>query len=90
MRGYDDFITDGEAMQTGWKRTGDIAAKGPWARRWAILRRSAEIWRCFSSFYLKERRINRKLSSGAWTRERRAARGGPLAFWNHRRRRVME
>ena len=70
MRGYDDFITDGEAMQTGWKRTGDIAAKGPWARRWAILRRSAEIWRCFSSFYLKERRINRKLSSGAWTRER--------------------
>ena len=60
----------GESLSAGWKRTGEIAAKGPIAKRWAILRRSAEIWAYFSSFYLKDRRINAKFSSGQWSEER--------------------
>ncbi len=60
----------GESLSAGWKRTGEIAAKGPIAKRWAILRRSAEIWAYFSSFYLKDRRINAKYSSGQWSEER--------------------
>ena len=64
------IIMDGDNLQAGWKRTGEIAAKGPIARRWAILRRSAEIWAYFSSFYLKDRRITAKFMSGQWTEER--------------------
>jgi ABC1 atypical kinase-like domain len=60
----------GETLSAGWKRTGEIAAKGPIAKRWAILRRSAEIWAYFSSFYLKDRRINAKFNSGQWSEER--------------------
>ena len=60
----------GEILSAGWKRTGEIAAKGPIAKRWAILRRSAEIWAYFSSFYLKDRRINSKFNSGQWSEER--------------------
>jgi hypothetical protein len=60
----------GESLSAGWKRTGEIAAKGPIAKRWAILRRSAEIWAYFSSFYLKDRRITAKFQSGQWSEER--------------------
>jgi hypothetical protein len=60
----------GEMLSAGWKRTGEIAAKGPIAKRWAILRRSAEIWAYFSSFYLKDRRITAKYQSGQWSEER--------------------
>ena len=64
---YSDFIQDGEAMQAGWKKTGEIAAKGNLSRKWAILRRSAEIWAYFSSFYIKEKRMTKMYESGKWS-----------------------
>jgi ABC1 atypical kinase-like domain len=63
-------ISTGDELQAGWKSTGEIAAKGPIARRWAILRRSMEIWFYFSSFYLKDRRITAKYNTGKWTDEK--------------------
>jgi hypothetical protein len=59
----------GEALQAGWKRTGEIASKGAWGRRWAIFRRSAEIWAYFSSFYLRDRRISSRYLAGKYTEE---------------------
>jgi hypothetical protein len=69
-KGQEKSDFTGENLQAGWKRTGEIAAKGPMARRWAVLRRSAEIWAYFSSFYLKDRRITSKYNSGQWSEER--------------------
>lgn len=65
-----DRVVGGESMQAGWKRTGEIASKGSLAKKWAIMRRSAEIWSYFSSFYLKDRRITAKYNSGQWSEER--------------------
>lgn len=67
---YEEYIKDAEAMQSGWKRTGKIAAKGPLAKKWAILRRSLEVWAYFSSFYLKDRRIANKFQNGKWSEEK--------------------
>lgn len=60
----------GDNIQAGWKRTGEIASKGPIAKRWAVLRRSAEIWAYFSSFYIKDRRITSNFNSGKWSEKR--------------------
>lgn len=67
---YEEYLKDAETMQSGWKRIGEIAAKGPMAKKWAILRRSTEVWAYFSSFYLKDRRINSKFQSGKWSEEK--------------------
>ena len=79
---YEEYLKDAEAMQSGWKRIGEIAAKGPIAKKWAILRRSAEVWAYFSSFYLKDRSITRKYQSGKWSeakfREERSKLGAEI------------
>jgi len=67
---YEQYMKEAEAFQSGWKSIGEIAAKGPWAKKWAVLRRSAEVWAYFSSFYLKDRRICKKFEKGKWTEEK--------------------
>ena len=62
-------IADEEFIQ-GWKRTGEIAAKGRRGRALATFRRSAEIWFYFSSFYLKDIWILKNYNSGRWSKER--------------------
>lgn len=64
-----EVVADEEFIQ-GWKRTGEIAAKGKRGRAWATLRRSAEIWFYFSSFYIKDYWILKNYDGGRWSEER--------------------
>ena len=66
---YQAYISNADAMQSGWKRTGEIASKGPMRRQMEIFRRSLEIWSYFTSFYLKEKRMLKKFKTGKWTEE---------------------
>lgn len=65
----DEQIADEEFIQ-GWKRTGEIAAKGKRGRAIATFRRSAEIWFYFSSFYIKDTWILKNYNSGRWKEQR--------------------
>jgi len=67
---YEEYIKNAEQMQKGWKRTGEIAAKGNLAKKWAIFMRSIEIWSYFTSFLIKEKRMTKNLRRGRWDEER--------------------
>lgn len=66
-------ISTAEEMQSGWKRTGEIASKGTYRRSLEIWRRSLEIWGYFASFYLKEKRITGRYNNGKSTEEEYSA-----------------
>jgi hypothetical protein len=79
---FGDVQIADEEFISGWKRTGEIAAKGRRGRALATFRRSAEIWFYFSSFYIKDAWIMKNYNSGRWTKdkfqEERAKLGGEL------------
>lgn len=67
---FGDVQIADEEFISGWKRTGEIAAKGRRGRALATFRRSAEIWFYFSSFYIKDAWIMKNYNTGRWTKER--------------------
>ena len=79
---FGDVQIADEEFISGWKRTGEIAAKGRRGRALATFRRSAEIWFYFSSFYIKDAWIMKNYNSGRWTKDRfkeeRSKLGGEL------------
>ena len=75
---FGDVQIADEEFISGWKRTGEIAAKGKRGRALATFRRSAEIWFYFSSFYIKDAWIMKNYNSGRWTKERFTEERGKL------------
>jgi len=69
-KSFDEYVKDAEVMQKGWKRTGEIARKGKLAKKWSILRRSAEIWAFFCNFYIKDKIMTNFYNSGRWDQDR--------------------
>eukprot|EP00579_Thalassiosira_antarctica_P007731 CAMPEP_0201889086 /NCGR_PEP_ID=MMETSP0902-20130614/29085_1 /ASSEMBLY_ACC=CAM_ASM_000551 /TAXON_ID=420261 /ORGANISM="Thalassiosira antarctica, Strain CCMP982" /LENGTH=1084 /DNA_ID=CAMNT_0048419535 /DNA_START=91 /DNA_END=3345 /DNA_ORIENTATION=+ len=73
----DEEIADEEFIQ-GWKRTGEIAAKGKRGRALATFRRSAEIWFYFSSFYIRDAWILKNYNTKRWSKDKFSEERGKL------------
>jgi hypothetical protein len=67
---FEAYISSGLEMQQGWKKTGEMAAKGSFRKNFEVLRRSVEIWGYFVNFYLREKRYTSRFKAGKWSQEK--------------------